>query len=684
MPKQNLSQSMRTRFITRWAWSLILFITLFVAFYKPILTGIGRVFNYPTLDAAQMQMQNAICSERHGIQLCLLDAIASNDTTTALVEAKSSQGGLFPGDEMLGLVWQDEGANITLDAISTTLPLIEKIPYFNNITPSIIQEQLVFPPIASEEQKVTLTIPALVASVNLNQIISVDVGSDPQPGAVIPVNADIQVLDTTIHFRKAMIIGDGVNSLRLTLDSEPVETVEGITPVYLEMGKPEKVNDLYGNGMIAGSKDLFVELIRPNGKITGVLTLPIVKAVVVLQGPFKFTFSILRSAPEASTPTVANSSDFFPDPTITSLPFDGYYYSGKFLKTGDLLYAVVEGNKTNVYTFTPDAKEQSMLFATIPGIVYHIYLHPDRRGMDYLTGTQFNGSGLFFYRNARLFTLGFGDANPHLLYTFPQPFDQFEGNQVSSTWSFDGRFMVFQSVLEPRPGGLTSEFGWFDMAACRADGNCVPHKIQMPSNLDLFNPFFSPKDYRLLFSGTDTSGAGTPDIFLMEFDPINPTTPIVNLTNSPQVEKGRAIWFPDGRILFFCHDYSDASKFLDAFCSIDPETGNIDYSPQISEHLANYWVSPSGDRIMGTVIHDQATGKGFLNLRLFDLTGRAGPLLASGKILEGVAMSPSEQYVAFIAGEGNQLVLTDTTAINSFIVYSSDIAGSITWMGWGR
>ncbi len=145
-------------------------------------------------------------------------------------------------------------------------------------------------------------------------------GADPQPDQVLSLDADVQVLDTTVRFRKATLIGDGVNSLRLTLDAEPPESVNGVTPIALEMSKPDRVDDLYGSGNLAGSKDLFVELVRPQGKINGVLELPVVKATVAIAGPFEFTFSLSQTAPQVSpTPAEADPGAFSPAPTPTPL-----------------------------------------------------------------------------------------------------------------------------------------------------------------------------------------------------------------------------------------------------------------------------------------------------------------------------------------------------------------------------
>jgi len=54
-----------------------------------------------------------------------------------------------------------------------------------------------------------------------------------------PLDANIQVLGTTVHFSKATFIGDGTSTLRLTLNADaPIQTVDGLTPDALELAGP--------------------------------------------------------------------------------------------------------------------------------------------------------------------------------------------------------------------------------------------------------------------------------------------------------------------------------------------------------------------------------------------------------------------------------------------------------------
>lgn len=649
------------------------------------------VIPYP--NPTQAQTPVALCQENHGIQLCVLAATASSDQTTVLIQGKTVQGDLKPGAPMFGLVSPINGESVTLEAPSGSQVLTGAAASSIGIDLTTLQQQVVFPALPAGEKTVRLTIPSMIANVDINQSITVDMGADPQPGQTVPVNADLQVLGTTVRFRKATFVGDGVSSLRLTLDAEPVETVDGVTPLYFELGRPAGVDDLYGGGTLGGGKALFVELFQSGRKLTGILKLPIVQAVVSLHGPFVFDFTISQSVPAIPTPVVANPADFTPEPSSTPIPLDSYSYSGLPLDPGDLLYTVINGDKTDVYEYLPGQLGQSQWFATLPGAVYQIYIHPDRHGLDYLAGTQIKDTSAltpsYYYRGIQLYTLAFGEKTPGLLYAFPWGSDNFTGTQVTPSWSFDGRYLLFSAFgFDTQPGSNVFRFGWFDMS-CRSNGTCVPHYLQIPSKYQLYNPLFSPNDYRILFTGADTSLQGIGDIFLMQFDPNTPESPIVNLTHSTHIDhgggSGGAVWFPDGRILSYCHDFdTDPTAASGFFCTYDSQTGASSYAPTMQEILDQYQASPSNQTILATVLISQGPEAGNSDLRLFEVNGQAGPILANKKTFDEITTSPTDQYVAFIADGGQQLTIVETSTTQRIDLYTSDGKGVASWIGWVR
>ena len=632
-----------------------------------------QIIPYPVADAETSSPADA-CVEKNGMELCVQAATTTSEATSILVGAQSTHPDLHPGNIWQGLVWQTETKPVTLqDAQGNPFSM-----------DGMQGDTLLFPSLPGGQQ-VTLTVPALLASVNIpEQTIVVDMGSGPQPDTVIPLDVSIQVLDMTVHFSQATFTGDGVNSLRLTLNADPVQTVNGLTPAALEIGKPDRVDDLYGTGMLMGSKDIFIELVRPQEKVTGVITIPVVGATVIVDGPFEFTFALPGAASISPTPVVADPNTFSPAPTPTPLSLDSYAYSGQPLQSGDLLFTAINGDSTDVYAFTPDIDSQPRLFATLPGAVAQIYIHPDRQGLDYLAGSHEFRDGFSYIDHIRLYSLRFSEKTPRLLYIFaPNPANSI-GTTVYADWSFDGKYMGFRDTGGNRPGFL-ERFGWFDMS-CRASESCPLHEIPVNEHWSLFPPVFSPSDYRMLFTGADESDTGGPNLFLLDFDPTSPSTNIIKITsNSSQfaddVGVSPAVWAPDGSIFTLCTNRQSTTTM---FCSVEPKNGSIVSGASYTEHITDYQLSPSGEQVLAVVIDHNAPGKGILEIHLYDLDGNAGPALATGRMFDIVAMSPSEQYLTYVPEYANELDLIDLLSGNTTQIYTSAIQWSISWAGWVR
>jgi WD40 repeat protein len=638
----------------------------------------------PYVDATQQPTPAAdLCVEKHGINLCLKAATTGAENTSVLLDAKPTNPALIPSS-FPSLVWQSETEPVTLrDEQGNIYPLDNQRP--------MVGGTLTFPPIAGTHT-LTLTIPALFASVDIpDQMITVDVGNDPQPDTVIPLDVNIQVMDTTVHFSKATFVGDGVNSLRLTLNvDEPVQTVDGITPDQLELGRPDRVDDLYGGGDFSGSKDIFVELIHGSEKITGVINLPIVSTTVIVKGPFEFTFTLSDTPAITPTPLVANPGNFSPAPTPTPLSLDSYFYSRRTLESGDLLYTVLDGDKTNVYAYTPGTGSQSSLVATLPGAVSQVYLHPDHQGLDYLAGVQANRDGISYIDDIRLYTVRFADHAPHLLYSFLPNSENTVGTSAEGDWSYDGRYGVFR-LPQLSPGGSGWRFIWFDLS-CRAGANCVPHEIVLPPNLDLFKAYFAPNDHRILFSGSDTSGTGEPDVFLLNFDPLQPDNQVVKIPKSMSISDAGpapAIWTPDGKIFTVC--WSGTAPEIDVFCKIDPATGVAAYGDPIATNLNgyrlfinSYWLSPSGDQLAALIFPVNATEASIPDLRLLDLNGHPGAIVASSFSITNAMFSPSGKSIAYMLDDEQRVEIYDVPTGDHITVFDGSVPSALSWIGWVR
>jgi len=526
-------------------------------------SGLPDVRAIPYINATQSPAPATdLCVEKNGIKLCLRAATTAADATSVLMDATPAIPALGLSMWLQGLIWQSRTDPVTLrDEQGNIYPL--------DIQHPPIDGTLFFPPLTAP-RALTLTIPDVYASAVIpQQVISVEVGDNPQPGDIIPLDANIQVLGATVHFSKATLMGDGVSSLRLTLNADgPIQTVDGLTPEALELGRPARVDDLYGGGALVDGKGLFVELIQGGKRITGVLDLPIVGATVIVQGPFTFTFNLSDLPVITPTPLVADPNAFSPGSSPTPISLDNYVYSGQMLQAGDLLYAAWNGSQSDVYRYNPASGTAPALFMTLPGRVFSIHLHADRAGMDYLTSI-FNSD--MVVENTALYTLRFSDPRPRLLHTSP------EGIITYPVWSFDGRLMAFAFQL-PDPGELWPRVGWIDMN-CRGSGECPVQVLDAPAEYRLGASAFSPQGYWLALNGVDTTyGAG--EIYLLQFDNNAQPGQVQNITNTGLVDDGGPQWIAGNKLAWNCtiSDANDPNRDIPNICLQNISSGSA--SPQ--------------------------------------------------------------------------------------------------------
>ncbi|MGB9640640.1 MAG: hypothetical protein ACPL4H_06975, partial [Anaerolineales bacterium] len=418
-----------------------------------------------------------LCMKQNPIQLCLLAASSSDENTSLLLHVDYLDPALLPSN--LGMTWQTETQGVQLITSQG-----ERV--------SLTREEgntLLFPTLPAQT-KVTLSIPAVLADVDIpDQSITVNLGDNPQGNETIPINAQIQVLGATLHFSKATLIGDGVSSLRLTLDAdEPLPSYHQITPILLELGKPENIPDLYGSGILSGKKDIFVELIRPKGKIHGTITIPIIKASVIVTGPFEISFTIPNGTNENTptnrllTPTVleVNPANYSPLATPTPPSLTGYHYTGEPIRIGDLIFSFNEDDQSKIYLVHPG--QSPRLLADIPGVVTQGFVHPDRLGMDYLAGVSKTKDNLEYVDELMFYSVRFDQALPKILFRFPPNSDNEIGTSVTGNWSFDGHYAIFR-MPNHTPAVSGWKYIWVDLN-CRISSSCQPQELILPPSLD--------------------------------------------------------------------------------------------------------------------------------------------------------------------------------------------------------
>jgi hypothetical protein len=247
------------------------------------------------------------CKTVYDIVLCIQDVTQTESETQVklkiLVENNMVSGSgnsfIFP-DEEGGLypVLLDEQGNSyslkdTADNYWAQFDDAERV-YF---------QTLYFDAIPADLKKITVSLPMVaVDSPSQAEGFQIDVGVKPQPGQVLDLDVTTTVDGQTLHFVKAEFEGDGVNSLRGTFYTDPLnlpEHIYSMTPLFVEREK----------GVLFGSKwgmddlplRIFADLVIPPGKssgqtqsnyISGVLNLDVDRITYWYRGPFEIAFQL--------------------------------------------------------------------------------------------------------------------------------------------------------------------------------------------------------------------------------------------------------------------------------------------------------------------------------------------------------------------------------------------------------
>lgn len=635
------------------------------------------------------------CIQASELQVCLIAAQMDEQGAHVLLEAVSLGNQFTPGSLFGGLVEtnplnHDTKLQLSDDLGNSVLysesPLESTQPEGDRLL-----QPLTFPVLSTDAKYWTLRVPAFRATTVFVEPLelTIDLGSDPQPGQVLSINQKLNILGQTVRFTQATLEGDGVTSLRVKLLSELQSENQDLVIAGLDLGKPEGIDDRYGSGFNSqGQVVVFSELIGPiSGKKTGLLTFPIIGANIILPGPFEFVVAAPAMAVDSpvETPLVVDGSNFIPQPTPTPITLDSYQYSGRAIQAGDLLFTVVGESDTLLYAAHPSSDFAPELIATLPGQVYQFYIHPDRLGLDYLVGEKVSEDGFSFYRSPQLFSVRFADSKPQQLFAFHRGSDQVKGTELLATWSNDGRLMVFSSTgFFPKPGEATNKMGWFDLT-CRDTGNCQPEYLQLPPGLAI-NPFeFSLDDYKLLMQGSyiNGMGSGAGDIFLINFNSQLQPEGIQNLTNSDQVDEESPQWLPDG------------SGFLSA-CS-DDKTPNNEYNLcqhgvsirqnetllRLPFNMHQFKLSSDGKMLVDLIFVPDAI-KSQRNLRLFNLETRQTTTLMqkSDLYLDAQSFSPDSQYLGFVWEGGRKLSVIQLESGKEYNLSDRVKTGAISWLSW--
>lgn len=247
------------------------------------------------------------CQVIHTITICL-QKITHTETTTQvtlkiLVENNMVTGSgnsfIFPDDER-GLV------PTLLDEQGVSYPLQENADNYwatFDQTEGAYLQTLYFQPVPEDEKKLTVSLPMVAVDTPAQaQPFQIDLGADPQTGHISNIDVSTVVDGQTLHFVKAEFEGDGINSLRVTLYTDPLalpSDIYSMTPLF---GDAEK-------GVFFGAKQglnslplrTFADLIIPPGKssgqtgntrISGILNLEVNRIMYWYRGPFEIAIQL--------------------------------------------------------------------------------------------------------------------------------------------------------------------------------------------------------------------------------------------------------------------------------------------------------------------------------------------------------------------------------------------------------
>lgn len=584
------------------------------------------------------------CAETHGITFCVQAAAREGEDLHVLVESSAS-GDYRPDTSTPSMfhVFKEADSQLLSDATGREF-LVSPGSIHSQDGPEQTITTLTFPGAAGVTGPLQLTIPAVLVSLPLDDVtLAVDLGDDPRPGQVIPLDQTIEVAGQTVHFSQAELVGDDT-TLTLSIDSDPMDDSAALRLYLLEPGRPEGVEDRYGYGTSRDHFSLQVQLYQHSKVMTGVLRIPLISATFKVRGPFVLNFEApLEMATSTATPEVVSDVPYDPLLTDESLPIDAYHYTGETLQTGDLLSVEVGDGQSRLYAASPGDGFTQRWVAVLPGEVLAVHAHADRQGLDYLTGAR-QDDGNWAYE--QLYTLRFTDPRPTLLI------GQLGRGAYAFDWSFDGRFLAYRTTHNA-PGEVEELVLQIVDLTCRDLGDCEPFTplttMQGPAQFA-----WSPVAYQIAFAASPDQTRASSDVFVLSLEPDTRKVTVVNVSESRDIlEFGSLDWTLTGERLIYPCDTGQTAINEYSLCGVDLAGGG---GSEIVAQLLP-WNMHSTQLAEGrwVVDHTPVAQEGVYRLRAHDLqTGESFVFLewpAEGKFLIEATAAPAEAWVA-VAQDG--------------------------------
>ena len=241
-----------------------------------------------------------VCIEVPNASICIVEIIATQQDTKLMLELLVDSNHIEAGG--LAFILSDtEKAQepLLLDEIGNSIPWMAQandlIVEFDAVR-RVYKQTLVFDAIQSDSKDLTLKIPLVSLKVLSEGSFQVDLGADPQPGEVLSLNTSFSIGEQDFNLTRAEFEGDGTNSLRVTMYSEPIDLPDEIAYIQPLLGPAEGISVGFGSKTIVDGWPFraFADLISQPGQdpVSGVIIVPVEGMLYNYRGPFEINFQL--------------------------------------------------------------------------------------------------------------------------------------------------------------------------------------------------------------------------------------------------------------------------------------------------------------------------------------------------------------------------------------------------------
>jgi signal peptidase I len=634
------------------------------------------------------------CFAQFDVELCVTNMWQQDNETFISIQGKSSDPSVVPGDLFSlieNLILDGSNENnlepllLSKNGESTLLPQSE-IRYTRMIDGSAFQT-ISFPSTLSKVEQNTLQIPGYLETVIFKEPINIhiDLHEKLQPGLEFAINESIEILGEIIHFNKVSMTENGDDGLRLSVSSDTSGTTDAFFVKGFTFGESNKDVSLIGNkGVWSPHSD--IEIFSDIADDQDEFTFHIEQVVIYIPGPFYFNLDspmISSSQILLDELTSLSQSEYVPTEESYTFDLDSYKYNDIPINTGDIVYCLIQGDNTELFHANKESQFVPELVAVLPGHVYQIFVHPDHKGIDYLTGIKKLDGDTVYFQSGQLFRLFFSDPAPYLLVSFPEEKTQWVGNNPIGKWSSDGRIFSFEHTdVTLNDNTMNRKIGWVDLN-CQENTNCEVNYISNPEEIELHNLQISPTGDFLVMEGVNhNTGSGQSDIYYVNLSDRN-FGDLLNLSNTDWANESMVVWYPNSsKIAYKSPVDSTQTEYNLSIIDLSTfETSKYDWPPY---HVLSYQFYNSAEKIILSTLNHSMGGKGTEEIVIWDWKGDglvSQPYASGGDFVQ-YALSPNDGILAYIDAGTNQLHLVDISNHAEYTALSECFDKFISYFLW--